>query len=115
MSNRLFVGNLSFNTSEDALRDLFAGHGVRSVKIMTDRETGRSRGFGFLEFADDATAKAAMQEMNGATVDGRQLRVDEAAERGAPRSGGGGGYGGGGGGGYGGGGGGYGGGGRRRS
>ena len=110
MANRLFVGNLSFNTSEDALRACFAEHRAENVRIMTDRETGRSRGFAFVDFADGASAARAMQAMNGAMIDGRALRVDEAAER-APRDGGG--FGGGGGGGGFGGGGGYGGGGRR--
>jgi RNA recognition motif-containing protein len=110
MANRLFVGNLSFNTSEDALRDLFAPHRAETVRLMTDRETGRSRGFAFVDFADSGSATSAIQAMNGAVLDGRSLRVDTATER-APREfggGGGGGFGGfgGGGGGYGGGGGG---------
>ncbi|MFO0686203.1 MAG: RNA-binding protein [Sandaracinus sp.] len=102
MGNRLFVGNLSFRTSEEGLRDLFAPHGAQSVKLMEDRETGRSRGFAFVEFADAASATAALQATNGTVLDGRPLRVDTATER-APRSGGGGGgFGGGGGGGRGG-------------
>ncbi len=107
MANRLFVGNLSFRTSEDALRDFFAPHGAQSVKLMEDRETGRSRGFAFVEFADAAAATAALNATNGTVLDGRPLRVDTATER-APRggAGGGGGFGGGGGGGFGGGGGG---------
>ena len=63
MANRLFVGNLSFNTSEDALRALFADHRAENVRIMTDRETGRSRGFAFIDFADGASAARAMQSM----------------------------------------------------
>jgi len=81
MANRLFVGNLSFNTSEDTLRDLFAPHRAESVRLMTDRETGRSRGFAFVDFADGASAGSAIQAMNGAVLDGRSLRVDTATER----------------------------------
>jgi RNA recognition motif-containing protein len=118
MGNRLFVGNLSFNTTEDGLRAAFANHAAESVKLMTDRETGRSRGFAFVDFADSASAKAAMEALNGTVLDGRPLRVDEATERTGGGGGGGGGrggFGGGGGGGRGGfgGGGGGGGGGRR--
>jgi RNA recognition motif-containing protein len=81
MSKKLFVGNLSFNTTEDQLRELFAQHGtVISAKLVMDRETGRSRGFGFIEMneADVAKAQAAL---NGQQVDGRPLRIDEARER----------------------------------
>src|SRR5215471_7898931 len=88
---KLYVGNLSYNTSEDELRDAFAEYGeVASAKIITDRETGRSKGFGFIEFADDEVAKRAMTSMNGAQLGGRALTVNEArpqAER--PRGGGG--------------------------
>jgi len=104
MGNRLYVGNLSFHTNEDTLRDAFAQYGdVVEAKIVTDRETGRSRGFGFVTMADGEGARNAIAQLNGAMVDGRDLRVNEAEER-KPRSGGGG-FGGGGGG-YGGGGGG---------
>ena len=115
MGNRLYVGNLSFNTSSDALRAAFAECGdVADVHIVTDRETGQPRGFGFVTMGSSQDAEKAMQKMNGATLDGRQLRVNEAEER-PQRSGGGGGFGGGGGGGRGGGGGGgKGGGGRNR-
>ena len=113
MGNRLYVGNLSFHTTTDVLRQAFAGAGeVTDAHVVTDRETGRSRGFGFITMADEAQAQAAIQAMNGADLDGRPLRVNEAEER--PQRGGGGGFGGGGGGGRGGGGGGFGGGGGRR-
>lgn len=112
MGTRLYVGNLSFQTTEDILRDAFAADGrtVTDVKIMLDRDTGRSRGFAFVEMANEADAQAAIQAMNGADVDGRPLRVNEAQPR--QEGGGRGGFGGGGGGGRGGYGGGGGGGGR---
>lgn len=125
MGKRLYVGNLSFNTLEDDLIQAFEqdGRKVESARIMVDRETGRSRGFAFVEMASDADAQAAIQAMNGAQLDGRPLKVNEAQEReqrggGGGGGGGRGGFGGGGGGGRGGyggggGGGGYGGGGRR--
>jgi RNA recognition motif-containing protein len=98
MANRLYVGNLSFHTTEDTLRTAFAQHGeVDEVKVVTDRETGRSRGFAFVSMADSAAAKRAIQSLNGFTLDSRELRVNEAEDR-APR---GGGFGGGGGGGFG--------------
>ena len=104
MNQRLFVGNLSFQTSEEDLRSAFSAHGeVVDAKIITDRETGRSRGFGFLTMGTDEAARTAIEAMNGAQLDGRPLRVNEAEER-RPRSGGGGGGGGGRGGGFGGGG-----------
>lgn len=88
---KLYVGNLSFNTSEAQLRDLFAAHGeVASASLVMDRETGRPRGFGFVEFNNDEHAKAAMAALNGKNVDGRDLTVNEAK----PREGGGGGRGG---------------------
>jgi len=104
MGNRLYVGNLAFQTTEQELQDVFAAHGgVTEVKVISDRETGRSRGFAFVTMNSDAEAQKAMQELNGAMLDGRPLRVNEAEER-SPRGGGGGGggYGGGGGGGRGG-------------
>jgi RNA recognition motif-containing protein len=109
---RLYVGNLSFGTSQDAVRDAFAAMGeVREVAMPTDRETGQPRGFAFVTMGNDESASRAIAELNGAMLDGRPLRVNEAQER--PPRGGGGGFGGGGGGGRGGGGGGYGGGGGR--
>src|SRR5258705_12011335 len=88
---KLYVGNLSFNTSEAQLRELFAQHGdVSSATLVMDRETGRPRGFGFVEFANDEHAKAAMAALSGKNIDGRDLTVNEAK----PREGGGGGRGG---------------------
>ncbi|CAN8324354.1 unnamed protein product [Cochlearia groenlandica] len=113
MSTKLFVGGLSWGTDDQSLRDAFAHYGeVVDVRVITDRETGRSRGFGFVNFGNEEAANAAIAEMDGKELDGRNIRVNTANERpAAPRAygGGGGGYGGGGGG-YGGGGGGYGGG-----
>jgi RNA recognition motif-containing protein len=111
MGTRLYVGNLSYNVTEPELRDVFAegGKNVVEVKVVMDRETGRPRGFAFVEMGSDDEASYAIQNLSGREIQGRAISVSEARER-APRSGGGGGYGGGGGG-YGGGGGGYGGGG----
>ncbi len=113
MGTRLYVGNLSYNVTEPELRDAFAeeGRNVVEVKIVMDRDTGRPRGFAFVEMGSDQEAAAAISSLSGRDIQGRAINVSEARER-APRSGGGGGYGGGGGG-YGGGGGGYGGGGGR--
>jgi len=100
MGRRLFVGSLSWNTDDDGLRAAFERFGaVEDAKVITDRETGRSRGFGFVTFEEEAAAQAAIQEMNNSELDGRTLVVNEAQER-APRGGGGGGggFGGGGGG-----------------
>jgi RNA recognition motif-containing protein len=115
MGTKLYVGNLNYNTSEAALREAFGADGreVKSVSIIMDRETGRSRGFAFVEMTTPEFAQAAMQQLDGTDLEGRVLRINEARERdpsaprsfGGPRPGGGGGYGGGGGG-YGGGGGG---------
>ena len=118
MGTRLYVGNLSYNVTEPELRDAFAeeGRNVVEVKIVMDRDTGRPRGFAFVEMGSDQEASAAISSLTGRDIQGRAINVSEARER-APRGGGGGGYGGGGGGGYGGGGGGgggYGGGGRGR-
>jgi len=114
---KLYVGNLSFNTGENDLQELFTQFGtVDSCRIITDRDTGRSRGFGFVEFSSDAEARAAIEQMNGKQIDGRALTVNEAKPQ-ENRGGGGGGrggFGGGRGGGGGGRGGGYGGGGGGR-
>src|SRR5881394_3389796 len=97
---KLYVGNLSFNTSESQLRELFAAHGeVASASLVMDRDTGRPRGFGFVEFNNDEQAKAAMTALNGKNVDGRDLTVNEAKPREGGGGGGRGGFGGGGGGG----------------
>jgi RNA recognition motif-containing protein len=84
MSVRLFVGGLSFSTSTDGLREVFARFGpVQSAAVMTDRETGRSRGFGFVEMANDQEAERAISSLNGSSLDGRMIRVDRATPRGA--------------------------------
>lgn len=94
---KLYVGNLSFNTSESQLRELFAQHGeVASASLVMDRETGRPRGFGFVEFPNDDHARAAMTALSGKNVDGRDLTVNEAKPREAGGGGGRGGFGGGG-------------------
>jgi RNA recognition motif-containing protein len=108
MGNKLFVGGLSWDTNDATLRAAFASCGdVADAKVISDRETGRSRGFGFVTMSDDAGAREAISRLDGQLIDGRAVKVSEAQER-APRSGGGGGGGGGGGYGGGGGGGGYG-------
>ena len=128
MGNRLYVGNLSYDTNEQELQDLFGQAGkVASVTLPTDRDTGRMRGFAFVEMSTDAEAQEAIRKFNGTTLRDRQINVNEARPREERGGGGGGGYGGGSrgggygggggsrGGGYGGGGGGYGGGGRSSS
>jgi len=97
MGTRLYVGNLPFSADEDQVRDLFAQNDrtVSEVKLITDRETGRPRGFGFVQMSTDEEAEAAIRDLNGYSMDGRALTVNEARER---SSGGGGGRGGGGGG-----------------
>jgi RNA recognition motif-containing protein len=98
MGNRLYVGNLSFNTNQDSLRDAFARFGeISDVHLVSDRETGQSRGFGFVTMGSASAAQEAIAEMNGALVDGRALRVNEAEERKTGGGGGGGRRGGGGG------------------
>ena len=90
MGTRLYVGNLSFGTSEDAIRAHFAPMGdVDDVHVVLDRTSGQSRGFAFVTMGSTQAAAKAMAELNGSTLDGRALRVDEAEER-RPRSGGGG-------------------------
>jgi hypothetical protein len=108
MGNKLYVGNLPYSFRDEDLQQAFAAHGnVTSAKVMMERDTGRSKGFGFVEMGSDAEAQTAINEMNGQQFGGRGLVVNEARpmEPRPPRSGGfGGGAGGGGGGGYGGGG-----------
>src|SRR4051812_20075285 len=95
MSNKLFVGNLSFNTTENDLQDAFAAHGtVVESNLMTDRMSGRSRGFAFVTMSTAEEAQKAIEALNGASLDGRNLTVNVAKPR-EERSGGGGGGGGG--------------------
>ena len=89
---KLYVGNLSFDATDEELRQLFESHGaVESAKLATDRDTGRSRGFGFIEMTSDGEAESAIAALNGTQVGGRALIVNEAR----PKTSGGGGYGGG--------------------
>jgi RNA recognition motif-containing protein len=100
MGNRLYVGNLSFQASSESVREAFSKFGeVTDVHLVSDRETGQSRGFGFVTMGNDQEAQKAMAEMNGAMFDGRTLKVNEAEERQNRGGGGGGGRGGRGGGG----------------
>jgi RNA recognition motif-containing protein len=79
MGNRLYIGNLNYDTTEATLSDVFAAVGeVQSVNIITDRMTGRSRGFAFVEMADENTAQECIRQLNGRMVDGRNLKVAEA-------------------------------------
>src|SRR3954469_15067668 len=88
MEKRLYVGNLPFDTTEDDLHQLFSAHGqVVSTKLITDMDTGRSRGFGFVEMSTEEEAKAAIEKMNKAKVGNRELTVNEARPR-AEKSGG---------------------------
>jgi RNA recognition motif-containing protein len=106
MAKKLFIGGLSWDTTDDGLRQAFASYGeITEAKVITDRDTGRSRGFGFVTFAQDEDAKSAISKMDGTNLDGKTIKVNEAQEK-SPRSGGrsGGGFGGGRGGGRGGGG-----------
>ena len=101
MSKRLFVGNLSWDTQEDDLIAAFEkdGRSVASARVMTDRDTGKPRGFAFVEMSNDSDAQSAIQAMDGFQLDGREIRVNEAEERQQRGGGGGGGRGHGGGGG----------------
>lgn len=82
MATKLFVGSLSWNVTDDQLKDFFAGAGtVESAKVITDRESGRSRGFGFVEMASADEAKKAIADLNGKELDGRPITVNEARER----------------------------------
>ena len=108
MGKKLYVGNLAYGVSDSDLQQLFEAHGtVQSAQVIMDRDTGKSKGFGFVEMGSDAEAQAAIQALNGKEVEGRALTVNEAKPRedrggrgggggyGGGRSGGGGGYGGG--------------------
>ncbi len=82
MTTNLYVGNLSYDTTDETLRTLFAEYGeVEAVNLITDRYTGRSRGFGFVEMATEEAAQAAISGLNGKPVDGRDLKVDKAKPR----------------------------------
>jgi RNA recognition motif-containing protein len=99
MSKNIYVGNLPFSTTSDDLREAFEAHGtVLSAQLITDRETGRSRGFGFVEMSDDGEADQAIEALNGSDMGDRQLTVNVARPREERSGGGGGGRGGGGGG-----------------
>jgi RNA recognition motif-containing protein len=91
MGKKLYVGNLTYGVTDAALEQLFAAHGtVQSAQVIMDRDTGRSKGFGFVEMGSDAEAQAAIANLNGKEVDGRSLTVNEARPReDRPRSGGG--------------------------
>jgi cold-inducible RNA-binding protein len=89
----IFVGNLSFGATEDAVRSMFQGYGtVDRVSLITDRDTGQARGFGFVEMSNNAEADRAIAELNGRELDGRALNVNEARPKAERGSGGGGGY-----------------------
>ncbi len=91
MSKKLYVGGLPYAVTEDKLEEIFSAHGtVESARVITDRFTGRSRGFGFVEMSDDAGAQAAIDSLNGSELEGRTLTVNEARPQ-EKRSGGGGG------------------------
>ncbi len=79
MGRKLYVGNLPYSATEQDLSDKFAAFGtVKSVKLITDRDTGQSKGFGFVEMSSDSEAQKAMQELNGSSLDGREITVNEA-------------------------------------
>ena len=85
MGRKLYVGNLPYSATEDTLRETFSRCGtVDSANMITDRDTGRSKGFGFVEMSSDSEAQAAIQELNGTTLEDRQIKVNEAKPR-APR------------------------------
>ena len=94
MAQKLFVGGLPFSVNDNELEEMFAQYGsVASAKVITDRETGRSKGFGFVEFQEDDDAKKAVQELDGSEVGGRKIAVNEARPREEkPRGGNGGGF-----------------------
>jgi RNA recognition motif-containing protein len=82
MAKKLYVGNLSYSTEEANIRKMFEAHGeVVSINLITDKYTGQSKGFGFVEMATDEAAKAAMNALNGQQIDGRAIRVNEAFDK----------------------------------
>ena len=88
MAKKLFVGGLSWDTTDEGLRQAFASYGeVTEAKVITDRDTGRSRGFGFVTFAQDEDAKTAISKVDGTSLDGKTIKVNEAQEK-SPRRGG---------------------------
>ena len=83
MAKKIYVGNLPFSATDQELEELFSAHGqVSSARVITDRETGRSRGFGFVEMDDETAADEAIRSLDGKDMSGRPLRVNEAKERG---------------------------------
>ncbi|MCA9280090.1 MAG: RNA-binding protein [Phycisphaeraceae bacterium] len=86
---KLYVGNMSFQTTEQQLRELFEPYGVTSASVVTDRESGRPRGFGFVEVSSNEFGQAAITALHGKNIDGRDLTVNEATQRGGGSSGGG--------------------------
>jgi cold-inducible RNA-binding protein len=85
MTQKVYVGNLSYNTTEDTLRTLFAEYGeIESVNLITDRQTGRPKGFAFVEMATDQAAQEAIHALNGKSLDDREIKVDKAKPQ-APR------------------------------
>jgi len=94
MGRKLYVGNLAYSTTDASLREAFSASGtVESVNVITDRDTGQSKGFAFVEMSSDSEAQSAIQALNGTTVDGRQIKVNEARPKAPGGGGGGGGYG----------------------
>ncbi len=82
MGKKIYVGNLSYNTNESGLTDLFQAHGqIVSVKVITDRDSGRSKGFAFVEMGTEDEARAAINSLNGYELDGRQLKVNESVDK----------------------------------
>ena len=91
MGRKLYVGNLPYSATQDSLQDKFSQCGtVESATVITDRDTGQSKGFGFVEMSSDSEAQKAIQDLNGTEIDGREIKVNEAKPK-APRGGGGGG------------------------
>ena len=88
MAKKLFIGGLSWDTTDDGLRQAFASYGeITEAKVITDRDTGRSRGFGFVTFSQDDDAKTAISKMDGTSLDGKTIKVNEAQEKSPRRSG----------------------------